>query len=747
MPIPLISKIKPQNSGAFPMYDDVDVFGGFQVRDDTTDRDSIPTLNRKEGMLVYTIADTTYWILGPGLTNSDWSSANFGGGSDPTALAQTTWYFDSVSGSDTNTGLIGSPLQTTAEYIKRVGFTRTVAPSQQIDLYFLNDMVSTDRLSMKVIMGDASSHFRIHGTLTPILSGSLTNYTALVPSTNTQASITATGLDSTLIGKVIHFPDIDGYSIIWKDLGGGQVYIDEPKIYTLVAYSDMSVASPSNTENFVVYATTKLYLGSIDFSSGYANTAVNAWPAKFMVENFNSVDSFTLNGAGGFYQFTLVRNAQIKDVLTLGNSSNYFRTCYFNAGFGGSTTFSANIETGVKFTGCVFAGGNILMVAPLFGLKRIDSNVINCAFISIEYTAAQEGKLGIFTTNPGAFSGIIVLQGIYISSHDTDTIYGAATGNNVIIVSRDSQFIYQPGFHIYTTSASGTQIAVRGSASPPNLSPSIMLSDTALLPTLAPCTTWAELLATPFNGTAWDYSTQSGFTTDPFNTTTPAGAPPTASAMGGDLDGYFPDPIVVGIQTRPISSTAPADGYALIWDGYAWTPSSNFLAQNISTTGTLLSGPATTTTLTTALEILNGKLIINGIPTVSTLSDVSQGIIYFDSTLNRFRASENGNAYVDLIGGGSSGPPTTDVNTQAPPYTVQSSDQLVAVSSGGTITLEASPSTGRTISIKDINGVAASSNITIDGNGNNIDGSSTYVISVNYSSITLVFTGSSWGAI
>lgn len=73
MPISLISKIKPKNSGLFPVYEDVDVEGGFQTRDSTTDRDSIPSLNRKAGMLVFTRLDGYFYKLGTGLTNSDWS--------------------------------------------------------------------------------------------------------------------------------------------------------------------------------------------------------------------------------------------------------------------------------------------------------------------------------------------------------------------------------------------------------------------------------------------------------------------------------------------------------------------------------------------------------------------------------------------------------------------------------------------------------------------------------------------------
>jgi hypothetical protein len=80
MPVNIISKIKPQNNGAFPTYDDIDGYGGYQVRENVTDRNSIPTLNRKAGMLVYLQSDGYFYQLGTGLTNGDWAVANLGSG-------------------------------------------------------------------------------------------------------------------------------------------------------------------------------------------------------------------------------------------------------------------------------------------------------------------------------------------------------------------------------------------------------------------------------------------------------------------------------------------------------------------------------------------------------------------------------------------------------------------------------------------------------------------------------------------
>jgi len=99
MSIEIISKIAPKNGGQFPTHSDQDGYGGFQVRANNTDRDSIPTLNRKQGMLVYTLDNQTFWQLGASLTNSDWIIINIGGTSlpTPTSIGQILYSADSTN--------------------------------------------------------------------------------------------------------------------------------------------------------------------------------------------------------------------------------------------------------------------------------------------------------------------------------------------------------------------------------------------------------------------------------------------------------------------------------------------------------------------------------------------------------------------------------------------------------------------------------------------------------------------------
>lgn len=80
-------------------------------------------------------------------------------------------------------------------------------------------------------------------------------------------------------------------------------------------------------------------------------------------------------------------------------------------------------------------------------------------------------------------------------------------------------------------------------------------------------------------------------------------------------------------------------------------------------------------------------------------------------------------------------------------YNQDSNTCLVGMDTVGgmrTVTLSATPDSGQYIIIYDKNGNASVNNITIDGNGNNIDGSASTTISINYGVISMFFDGNNW---
>ncbi len=104
---------------------------------------------------------------------------------------------------------------------------------------------------------------------------------------------------------------------------------------------------------------------------------------------------------------------------------------------------------------------------------------------------------------------------------------------------------------------------------------------------------------------------------------------------------------------------------------------------------------------------------------------------------------------ITIAGSGVSSLTVTSVNNAASPYTVLTTDSFLAVNTSGgvvTIRLPNAPATGRVFYIKDSNGTAAASNITVTtvGGAVNIDGATSFVMNTAYESINVVFDGTAY---
>jgi hypothetical protein len=91
--------------------------------------------------------------------------------------------------------------------------------------------------------------------------------------------------------------------------------------------------------------------------------------------------------------------------------------------------------------------------------------------------------------------------------------------------------------------------------------------------------------------------------------------------------------------------------------------------------------------------------------------------------------------------------PSTLASSSAALQLANSDPQLVLIDCSAhpvTVTLPASPATGREFTIKDINGSAGTNPITVSAGSSNIEGSATQVIASPYGLLTVLYSGARW---
>lgn len=93
MAIELIGTLKQKNNGEFGLIDSNDIIGGFYQADTITERNSIPSQRRKEGMFCWVTSEKLVYQLVDGITNDCWiefkSGTSFNGGNNDNSGGET----------------------------------------------------------------------------------------------------------------------------------------------------------------------------------------------------------------------------------------------------------------------------------------------------------------------------------------------------------------------------------------------------------------------------------------------------------------------------------------------------------------------------------------------------------------------------------------------------------------------------------------------------------------------------------
>jgi len=156
----------------------------------------------------------------------------------------------------------------------------------------------------------------------------------------------------------------------------------------------------------------------------------------------------------------------------------------------------------------------------------------------------------------------------------------------------------------------------------------------------------------------------------------------------------------------------------------------------------------------TVVQTIGDSIVISG-GSISTGATLGIGEPVFKDVLGNtmnFKSIEGtGGTIVQTIGdtiyvsGASS---LTDVVIDAgPTYNATNDDDYIGSSGITTVILPSSPTIGKEITIADTKGDGNTNNVTIQGNGNNINDNATATINTDYGSFTIVWNGVVWNVI
>lgn len=221
-----------------------------------------------------------------------------------------------------------------------------------------------------------------------------------------------------------------------------------------------------------------------------------------------------------------------------------------------------------------------------------------------------------------------------------------------------------------------------------------------------------------------------------------------AQAAGLLVSSVEPSPSSYPINTLLLQTGSPdvlkylKAGTPAIWTTIT---ASSAVPANMMTTDTNQTPGATVVKTWTAQQIFNGGIDLNG-SNIADCGDIACDDITAD-VVDAVTLDVSGTSLLAGIVTAQSGfnfQSCTGVSSSPFAVTTAHCVLFVDTSAARTLNLPAVPATGMILFIKDDTGGAGANNITISGNGNNIDGAASTTITTNRGAVILIYQGSQW---
>ena len=168
---------------------------------------------------------------------------------------------------------------------------------------------------------------------------------------------------------------------------------------------------------------------------------------------------------------------------------------------------------------------------------------------------------------------------------------------------------------------------------------------------------------------------------------------------------------------------------------------------NVTIGGNLTVQGTTTTVNSTTLDVADKNITVaKGAADAATANDAGFTIDGANATL-LYKSSGDKflfNKDIETTGTVTGSNTTFDILSTATTVAKNTRNACDVSSAGFTMTLPSSAQTGDFVEIRQIAGDFSVNNLTVAGNGNNINGDTTLIVDVAYAQLALVYNGTEW---